>query len=118
MTLDAWTTDRLLYLKALKSRTDQQELLIYLSQKTQTTPQDNRKLAMLIKAEKAGVKAAQARQQIAILLSAEKRSASQAECKARNHRLIQQGLQLSAVRFNRVPLCQRRLPQLVKLARV
>ena len=92
MTLDAWTTDRLLYLKALKSRTDQQELLIYLAQKTQTTPQDNRKLAMLIKAEKAGVKAAQARQQIAILLAAEKRSASQAERKARNHRLIQQGV--------------------------
>lgn len=92
MTLDPWTTDRLLYLKALKSRTDQQELLIHLARKTERSPQDNRKLAMLVKAEKASVKAAQARQQVATLLAAEKRTAGQAERKARNHRLIQQGV--------------------------
>ena len=92
MTLDAWTTDRLIYLKALKSRTDQQELLVYLAQKPDRIPQDNRKLLMLVKAEKASVKAALARQQVATLLAAEKRSAGQAERKARNHRLIQQGV--------------------------
>lgn len=92
MTVDPWTTDRLLYLKALKSRTDQQEMLIYLAQKNERTQQDNRKLVMLIKAEKASVKAAQARQQIATLLAAEKRTAGLAERKARNHRLIQQGV--------------------------
>ena len=92
MILDAWTADRLIYLKALKSRTDQQELLVYLAQKPDRIPQDNRKFFMLVKAEKASVKAALARQKVATLLAAEKRSAGQSERKARNHRLLQQGV--------------------------
>lgn len=92
MDLDAWTIDRITYLKALKSRSDQQELLVLLAENAARTPQDNRKLAMLIKAEKAGQRAARARQDVAALLATEKRAASQAERKARNHRLIQQGV--------------------------
>lgn len=47
---------------------------------------------MLVKAEKASVRAARARQEVAALLLAEKRAASHAERKARHHRLIQQGV--------------------------
>ena len=92
MFLDDWTIDRITSLVAQKSRTDQQELLIYIAQKLERTPQDSRKLAMLVKAEKASVKAAQARQQVATLLAAEKRASTQADRKARNHRLMQQGV--------------------------
>lgn len=87
-----WLTARVTYLKGLKSRSDQQELLILLAEKTDRTPQDEKKLAVLAKAEKAAVRAAQARILATSLINSEKKAAKAAERKARNHRLILQGV--------------------------
>lgn len=87
-----WLQDRVAYLKGLKSSSDQQALLVMLAEKQQRTPQDEKKLAALVRAEKASVKAAKARQDVANLINAEKKAAKEAERKARNHRLILQGV--------------------------
>lgn len=87
-----WLQDRVAYLKGLKSPSDQQALLVLLAEKQQRTPQDEKKLAALVRAEKASVKAAKARQDVANLINAEKKAAKEAERKARNHRLILQGV--------------------------
>ena len=91
MQLDAWTLERIAYLKSLKSRTEQQELLILLSEKTDANKND-KKLSALIQFEKATVRASKARQAVNNLLNAEQKAAKEADRKARNHRLIQQGL--------------------------
>nr|AWD72181.1 conjugal transfer protein TraD [Polaromonas sp. H1N] len=91
MQLDAWTVERIAHLKSLKSRTEQQELLVLLSEK-KDEPKNDKKLSALIKFEKASVRAAKARQAVNNLLDAEKKSTKEADRKARNHRLIQQGL--------------------------
>lgn len=87
-----WLQDRVAYLKGLKSPSDQQALLVLLAEKQQRTPQDEKKLAALARAEKASVKAAKARQDAANLINAEKKAAKEADRKARNHRLILQGV--------------------------
>ena len=87
-----WLKDRVAYLKGLKYPIDQQSLLILLAEKQELTPQDEKKLAVLIRAEKASVKAAKARQVVANLINSEKRAAKEADRKARNHRLILQGI--------------------------
>ncbi len=87
-----WLKDRVAYLKGLKSPSDQQALLVLLAEKHQRTPQDEKKLALLVRAEKASVRAAKARQDAANLINAEKKATKEAERKARNHRLIQQGI--------------------------
>lgn len=87
-----WLNDRVAYLKGLKAPNDQQALLILLSEKQQRTPQDEKKLVALIRAEKASMKAAKARQDATNLINAEKKAAKEAERKARNHRLILQGV--------------------------
>lgn len=87
-----WLQDRVTYLKGLKSPGDQQALLVLLAEKQQRTPQDEKKLAALVRAEKASVKAAKARQDAANLINAEKKAAKEANRKARNHRLILQGV--------------------------
>ena len=87
-----WLQDRVAYLKGLKSPSDQQALLVLLAEKQQRTPQDEKKLAALVRAEKASVKAAKARQDAANLINAEKKAAKEADRKARNHRLILQGV--------------------------
>jgi len=89
---NTWLLDRVTYLKGLKSPTDQQKLLIMLVDKQQRTPQEEKKLAILVRAEKASIKAAQARQDVANFINAEKKTAKEAERKARNHRLILQGM--------------------------
>lgn len=87
-----WLQDRVAYLKGLKSPSDQQALLVMLAEKQQRTPQDEKKLAALVRAEKASVKAAKARQDVANIINAEKKAAKEADRKARNHRLILQGV--------------------------
>lgn len=89
---DEWLRDRVAYLKGLKSPTDQQSLLVLLAENPARTARDEKKLAALVRAEKASQNAAKARQKVTTLLQAEKRAAKDAERKARNHRLIQQGL--------------------------
>ena len=87
-----WLQDRIPYLKALKSPNDQQALLILLAEKQQRTKQEEKKLTALIRAEKANLRAAKARQAAANLINAEKKAAKELERKARNHRLILQGV--------------------------
>ena len=87
-----WLHDRVTYLKGLKSRNDQQELLVILAEKSDRTSHDEKTLAALIRAEKASIKAVKARQDAAHLINAEKKAEREAERKARNHRLILQGV--------------------------
>jgi len=86
---NAWLVSRVAYLKGLKSRTDQQELLVLLVEKTDRTPKDEKNLAALVKAEKANVRAAKARQEVASLINAERKAAAEAERKARTYEMIQ-----------------------------
>lgn len=89
---DSWLKDRVTFLKGLKSRTEQQELLVILADQTNRTPQDAKKLTALAKAEKANVRAAKARQDAAKLINDEKKKQQSDDRKARNHRLILQGV--------------------------
>lgn len=89
MDKDMWLTDRVAYLKGLRSRTDQQELLVLLAENTSRTAQDNKKLSALIKAEKAGVRASKARQDVANLINAEKRTEAKLVRNARTHELCE-----------------------------
>ena len=89
---DDWIKDRVAYLKGLKTRTEQQELLVLLADNPSRTAQDSKKLSALVKAEKAAVRASKARQEVAILLNAEKRAVKEEQRRARNHRLILQGV--------------------------
>lgn len=82
-----WLKDRVAYLKGLKSRNEQQELLVLLAEKSNKTAQDEKKLNAIIKAEKAAEKATKARQEAAKLISAENRAAAKAERAARTHEL-------------------------------
>jgi len=87
-----WLKDRVAYLKGLKSPNDQQALLVLLAEKPTRNALDEKKLAALVRAEKAAIRAAKARQEAATLIHSEQRAAKEAERKARNHRLITQGL--------------------------
>ena len=89
---DSWLTDRVAHLKGLKTRSEQQELLVLLADNPARTAQDGKKLAALVKAEKAAVRASKARQEVAMLLNAEKRAVKEEQRRARNHRLILQGV--------------------------
>ena len=89
---DDWIRDRVAYLKGLKARTEQQELLVLLADNPARTAQDSKKLLALVKAEKAAVRASKARQEVLNLLNAEKRAVKEEQRRARNHRLILQGV--------------------------
>ena len=89
---DDWIRDRVAYLKGLKARSEQQELLVLLAGNPSRTAQDNKKLSAIVKAEKAGVRASKARQDVANMLNTEKRALKEKERRARNHRLILQGV--------------------------
>lgn len=84
-----WLSTRMTYLKGIKSRNDQQELLILLADKNERTSQDEKKLVALVRAEKASVRAAKARQEAATLINAERKSTAEAERKARDHEMYQ-----------------------------
>jgi hypothetical protein len=81
--LDDWLTARLAYLHGLKSPSDQQRLLLLLAEKTPRSLKDDRKLAALVRAEKAADRALKARANAARIVSAEKVSVR----KARDHEL-------------------------------
>jgi len=82
-----WLNKRVLYLKALKSRTEQQNILIELLDKQHRTPQDDKKLNVLVRAEKAIERANKAKQAASNLIQAEKHTEKKAERKARDHEL-------------------------------
>ena len=65
MNNDEWLNDRLKYLKGLKSRSEQQELLVLLAEKPNRTAQDDKKFNAIIRAEKASLRATKARQDAA-----------------------------------------------------
>jgi hypothetical protein len=91
--------ERITYFKALKNRTEQQELFILLAEKPAKTALDEKKLAALVTAEKALIRATKARATVSKFINAEKKAkqdaentVKEAERKARTHRLVQQGL--------------------------
>lgn len=86
-----WLQDRITHLKALKNPSEQQSLLILLADKTERTTQEEKTFSVLVRAEKAMLAAAKARQAASQLINTENRKAKEAERKARNHRLILQG---------------------------
>ena len=75
---DDWLTARLAYLRGLKAPNDHQRLLMLLADKPQRTADDERKLAALVKAEKAVERAQKARAQAARIVNAEKEAARKA----------------------------------------
>lgn len=84
MTQDKWLAERLAYLRGLKAPSDQQRLLLMLADKPDRTA-DGRKLAALVRAEKAAERAQKARADAARIINAEK----SAERKARDHELYE-----------------------------
>lgn len=83
-----WEEKRVEYITGLKRPTEAQQLLALLFKKSNRTPDETKKLAALLKAEKATVRAGEANAAIEKMLS----SAKDEERRARNHRLIQQGI--------------------------
>jgi hypothetical protein len=90
--LKAWIAERVAFFRGLKSRTEQQELFLLLLDKPNRTSEEEKKLAALIRADRAAVRASKARSDVAKLLRTEKEKQKEEQRKARNHRLIQQGL--------------------------
>lgn len=89
---EKFLSDHLKYIGGLKKPTEQQNLLAVLYIKKDRTPADQKKLNVIIDAEYAAHKAAEAKQAVSSLLKTEKLAASAEARKARNHRLIQLGL--------------------------
>lgn len=83
-----WLFDKVQHIKGLKSPTDAQSLLVLLAEKSERTEHDEKKLRLLINAEKAAERAQRARVQASKVMADEKLKAR----KARNHRLIKQGV--------------------------
>ncbi len=84
---NTWLSEKVTYLAALKNPTDAQQLLLQLAQLSTPTPEQEKKLLTLIKAEKAIDRANQQKILVRKLLNAEK----EAERKARTRHLIQLG---------------------------
>ena len=87
-----WLGERIKHIKGLKSPNDQQALLVALAEKDNRSDLEEKKLAALIRAERASVRAMKARQEAASLIYAEQREAASAARKQRTNRLILQGL--------------------------
>jgi len=86
-----WLINHIAYLKGLKSRTDQQDLLVLLAEKSERSARDIKKLTVLIRAEKSGNKASRTRKLATGVIHAERKAAKEIERKAHNHRLMSQG---------------------------
>lgn len=82
---DDWLAARLAYLRGLKAPSEQQRMLLMLADKPDRTPEDDRKMAALIRAERAAERAQKARAAAARIIDAEKA----AKRKARDHELYQ-----------------------------
>jgi len=61
MNNDGLLRDRVAYLQVLKSRNEQQELLVLRAEKTNRTAQDDKNLNAIVKAEKASLRETKAR---------------------------------------------------------
>jgi hypothetical protein len=85
--MDQWTTQRLRHLRSLKTLSDHQRTLLLLAEKSPRTDDDERKLAALIKAERAAERAQKARATATRIINAERR----AERKAKDHLTILKG---------------------------
>lgn len=83
-----YLANRMAYIKTLKAPSEQQQLLVLLAEKTDRTRAENKALHTLLKAERAQERAAAAKTQALHLL----KTRQDADRKARNHRLIKQGL--------------------------
>ena len=94
---DEWLQQRLSYIKALKSPSEQQSLIAMLAEKDTLTPAEEKKLNVLIRAEKAQQRAIEARSKAMALINAEKKAAARAERKARDHELFKVAGLLSLV---------------------
>jgi hypothetical protein len=90
-TKDEWITARLAYLRGIKSPSELQKLMMLLSDKQNRTPEEDRKLNAVVRAERAAVFAAKARTEATHLVNKEDRERKAAEKKARDHRLIELG---------------------------
>jgi len=90
-TKEEWLTARLAYLRGLKAPTEMQKLLMLLADKPDRTPEEDKKLNAVIRAEKAAEFAAKAKSDAANLINAEKKAQAEAERKARTKRLIELG---------------------------
>jgi Conjugal transfer protein TraD len=87
MNNDEWLTDKVKYIKGLKSRNEQQEFLVLLAEKPNRTAQDDKKFNAIIRAEKSSLRATKARQDAARLINEENRAVAKAERTARTHEL-------------------------------
>ena len=94
---DEWLQQRLSYIKALESPSEQQSLIAMLAEKDTLTPPEEKKLNVLIRAEKAQQRAIEARSKAMALINAEKKAAARAERKARDHELFKVAGLLSLV---------------------
>lgn len=83
----SWLEAHVLYLRRLKTRTDAQELLLLLGQKTELTSIERKKLDALMKAEKATQRAAKAKSAVSKLIQDERKKVAEAESKAEAERL-------------------------------
>ena len=69
---DEWLKTRLLYLRGLKAPSDYQRLLLLLAEIPHPTPEEERKLDALVRAEKAADRAQKARANAARVVNADK----------------------------------------------
>lgn len=84
----SWEEKRVQYIDGLKKPSEAQQLLAILFKKTDRTEVESKKLAALIKAEKATERALNANTTITKMMNGEKEEAR----RARTHRLVQQGI--------------------------
>ena len=85
--MSEWLSRRVPFLRALKAPSAYQRVLLELLDKPDRSPEEERKLKALIRAEQADERAQKARGEVAKVLNAEKAAAR----KARTHRLIELG---------------------------
>lgn len=83
----SWLEAHVLYLRRLKTRTDAQELLLLLGQRTDLTSAERKKLDALVKAEKAAQRAAKAKSAVSKLIQDERKKVAEAKNKAETERL-------------------------------
>jgi hypothetical protein len=84
----SWEEKRVQYIDGLKKPSEAQQLLAILFKKANRTDAESKKLAALVKAEKANDRALTANAAITKMMN----GAKEDERRARNHRLIQQGI--------------------------
>lgn len=84
----SWEEKRVQYIDGLKKPSEAQQLLAILFKKTNRTEAEGKKLAALVKAEKATERALNANATITKMMNGEKEEAR----RARTHRLVQQGI--------------------------